>query len=50
MSALEETSTDNLYSVDQTADGGYILGGFSLTGINGDKTQAKPGCLQITGS
>jgi hypothetical protein len=37
-SAMEE-----LYSVRQTADGGYILGGISKSGISGDKTQASKG-------
>jgi hypothetical protein len=32
-----------LYSIQQTADGGYILGGFSYSGISGDKTQALKG-------
>ena len=30
---------DDLYDVQQTPDGGYILGGFSWSGIGGDKTQ-----------
>src|SRR5262245_58694259 len=34
---------DVLYSFQQTADGGYILGGQSLSGISGDKTQASQG-------
>ena len=34
------TSSDYLYSLQQTADGGYILGGYSSSGISGDKTQA----------
>ncbi|CAN5522314.1 hypothetical protein BH11BAC1_BH11BAC1_08290 [soil metagenome] len=34
------TSTDILYSLEQTVDGGYILGGKSSSGISGDKTQA----------
>ena len=33
------TSPDILYSVHQTFDGGYILGGYSKSGISGDKTQ-----------
>jgi hypothetical protein len=32
---------DELYSVQQTADGGYILGGSSNSGISGDKTVAN---------
>jgi hypothetical protein len=35
----EETCT----SLQQTADGGYILGGLSFSGIGGDKTQASWG-------
>ncbi len=34
---------DLLYSLQQTADGGYILGGYSTSGISGDKTQASQG-------
>jgi hypothetical protein len=30
---------DELYSVEQTSDGGYILGGYSYYGISGDKTE-----------
>jgi hypothetical protein len=37
------TNTEYLYSLQQTADGGYILGGWSLSGIGGDKTQASWG-------
>jgi PKD repeat protein len=33
------TSTDYLYSLQQTSDEGYILGGISISGISGDKTQ-----------
>ena len=33
------SSGDNLYSLQQTVDGGYILGGYSASGISGDKTQ-----------
>jgi len=33
------TGTENLRAVDQTDDGGYILGGYTGTGISGDKTQ-----------
>ncbi len=32
------TQTDFLYSVKQTTDGGYIVGGSSNSGISGDKT------------
>lgn len=34
---------DNLTSIKQTTDGGYILGGRSNSGISGDKTQANWG-------
>jgi len=37
------TSDDNCYSLQQTADGGYVLGGCSYSGIGGDKTQASKG-------
>jgi len=33
------TLEDHLSSVQQTADGGYILGGYSFSGISGDKSQ-----------
>jgi PKD repeat protein len=33
------TQYDNLYSVVQTADGGYLLGGYSASNSSGDKTQ-----------
>jgi hypothetical protein len=33
------TDDDWLFSVQQTADGGYILGGYSKSNIGGDKTQ-----------
>ena len=33
------SSADNLYCIRQTADGGYILGGFSSSNISGDKTE-----------
>ncbi|MBL0098210.1 MAG: T9SS type A sorting domain-containing protein [Bacteroidetes bacterium] len=32
-------SNDRLNSIQQTTDGGYILGGYSLSGISGDKTE-----------
>jgi Secretion system C-terminal sorting domain/Domain of unknown function DUF11 len=32
-------STERLSSVQQTYDGGYILGGISMSGISGDKTE-----------
>ncbi|HNM09414.1 MAG TPA: hypothetical protein PKK72_12575, partial [Chitinophagales bacterium] len=34
---------DNLYSVSQTFDGGYILGGNSYSSISGDKTENSHG-------
>ncbi|MEO8086061.1 MAG: T9SS type A sorting domain-containing protein [Bacteroidota bacterium] len=37
------TLEDDLYSIQQTLDGGYILGGTSWSGISGDKTQATWG-------
>ena len=36
-------SNDCLYYVRQTADGGYILGGTSNSGMSGDKTEANKG-------
>jgi hypothetical protein len=39
------TGRDELLSIQQTADGGYILGGFSGGVISGDKTQAGFGDL-----
>lgn len=37
------SADDILRSVIQTSDGGYLLGGFSASGISGDKTQASQG-------
>ncbi|MEP7171754.1 MAG: T9SS C-terminal target domain-containing protein, partial [Bacteroidota bacterium] len=37
------TSDDLPYSLQQTADGGYILGGVSHSGISGDKTDSLRG-------
>ena len=37
------TSEDRLTSLQQTADGGYILGGFSSSGASGSKTQPSRG-------
>jgi hypothetical protein len=37
------TGPDELHSLQQTDDGGYILGGSSLSGISGDKTQPTKG-------
>lgn len=34
---------DRLHSLQQTSDGGYILGGYSYSGIGGDKTEANNG-------
>lgn len=34
---------DRLYSIQQTNDGGYILGGFSDSPISGDKTESTKG-------
>jgi hypothetical protein len=40
---LGGTETDRIFSVCQTADKGYTLGGLSVSGISGDKTQASWG-------
>ncbi|MGB3076138.1 MAG: hypothetical protein WBB36_12485, partial [Chitinophagales bacterium] len=37
------SSDDYLRSVIQTTDGGYLLGGYSYSGISGDKTEASQG-------
>lgn len=37
------SSWDRLYAIQQTTDGGYILGGSSLSSISGDKTAASKG-------
>lgn len=37
------SSWDYLHSIQQTTDGGYILGGYSSSGISGDKTEASQG-------
>jgi hypothetical protein len=34
-------STDRLIALEQTSDGGYILGGYSSSPISGDKTEAS---------
>jgi Secretion system C-terminal sorting domain len=36
-------SWDDLYSLQQTNDGGYILGGYSQSNISGDKTENRIG-------
>lgn len=36
-------SNDDLISVDETPDGGYLLGGYSFSGISGDKTEGRIG-------
>jgi opacity protein-like surface antigen len=36
---------DFLYSIHQASDGGYILGGFSKSGISGDKTEPVMGAF-----
>ncbi len=40
-------SDDQLKSLQQTADGGYILGGFSSSDISGDKTQNTLGAYDF---
>jgi uncharacterized repeat protein (TIGR01451 family) len=37
------SENDYLYSVIKTTDGGYLLGGYSFSGISGDKTEASQG-------
>lgn len=37
------TNDDYLYVIKQTPDGGYICGGYSASGISGDKTEASMG-------
>ncbi|WP_210466820.1 Ig-like domain-containing protein [Rufibacter roseolus] len=37
------SAEDNLYSIVQTSDGGYLLGGQSRSGIGGDRTQGSQG-------
>lgn len=36
-------STDGLFDIKQTLEGGYICGGTSISGISGDKTEDIPG-------
>ncbi|MBC8047760.1 MAG: T9SS type A sorting domain-containing protein [Fimbriimonadaceae bacterium] len=40
---IRGNSDDLLYSIQQTYDGGYILGGYSNSGIFGDKTEVSLG-------
>jgi hypothetical protein len=35
------SKTDELWSIEQTSDGGYILGGFSSSPVSGDKTEGN---------
>ena len=37
------SGNDELQSINQTSDGGYILSGYSNSGISGDKTEASQG-------
>ncbi|MBK9554981.1 MAG: T9SS type A sorting domain-containing protein [Bacteroidetes bacterium] len=37
------SSTDGAYDIDATADGGYITGGYSYSGISGNKTATNYG-------
>jgi hypothetical protein len=37
------SNMDFLYSIQQTTDGGYILGGYSSSNISGDKTENSHG-------
>jgi hypothetical protein len=39
------TNDEWLFSLEQTSDGGYILGGLSASGIGGDKTQPAWGAM-----
>ena len=34
-------SFDNIVQIEETPDGGYIVGGFSSSGVSGDKTEAS---------
>lgn len=43
---IGSSSDDHLTSMEQTSDGGYILGGYSYSDIGGDKSEApKGGCV-----
>lgn len=44
---LGGNSFDELLELQQTVDGGYILGGWSMTGINGDKSEANRGLIDM---
>lgn len=37
------SAADRVFSAKQTLDGGYILGGYSFSGISGDKTETNNG-------
>ncbi len=39
---------ENLFSLQQTSDGGFIFGGFSYSGIGGDKTEANHDTTNLT--
>ncbi|KAA9331719.1 T9SS type A sorting domain-containing protein [Adhaeribacter soli] len=39
------SDTEAFASLQQTSDGGYILGGTSISGISGDKSQARKGAV-----
>ncbi|MBK0401510.1 gliding motility-associated C-terminal domain-containing protein [Adhaeribacter sp. BT258] len=41
------SSSDHLFSLQQTSDAGYILGGTSISGIGGDKSQASQGGIDF---
>ncbi len=43
------TNGDILYSLEQTSDGGYLLGGYSLSGTNGNKTSVNFGTAGLNG-
>lgn len=38
---------DVVYSLEQTSDGGYILGGYSNSGVSGEKSEASRGGVDI---
>ena len=40
---LGGTDNDRLYSLQQTADGGFLVGGSSFSGVSGNKTQPAQG-------